>query len=341
MDIQNLKEYILENEKIPTVLEELGCHHIKHKDGYYCCGNPDGDNNAAISVYENEYLTCINYTRDLSHGKNSNADILSLVEFFKQCSFFEAIKIVCDWIDIDYYHDFDEDLPESIKLTKLIMEMRQGNDVINNEKPLKPIPEQILQYYDKYVNDMFGNDNIDYATQKLFEIGYDEESNRITIPIRDELGNLVGVKGRLFEKDLKENELKYLYLEPCCRSQILFGLNNTYQYIKEQGKVYVGEAEKSCLQLWSMGIYNSVATSGKKVSNSQIEKLTRLCVDIVFLFDKDVSKDEISELSSRFVDGVNIYAVIDDKNILTDKESPTDNPEKFKRLVENCMCKIK
>ena len=34
------------------VLEELGCHHITHKGGYYSCGNPDGDNKSAITVYE-------------------------------------------------------------------------------------------------------------------------------------------------------------------------------------------------------------------------------------------------------------------------------------------------
>ena len=100
----------------------------------------------------------------------------------------------------------------------------------------------------------------------------------------------------------------------------------TEPYIKNEGLVYVGEAEKSVMQMWNMDVCNCVATGGKKVSQNQIEILTRLCVDIYFVFDKD---------------GVSVYAVVDDKGILDEKEAPTDNPEKFKALIENCVRRIK
>ena len=48
MDIEMLKEHILENDLIPKILEELGCHHIRKKDGYFQCANPDGDNVTAV-----------------------------------------------------------------------------------------------------------------------------------------------------------------------------------------------------------------------------------------------------------------------------------------------------
>ena len=340
MDISRLKEHILENDKIPTILEELGCHHIKNKGEYYTCGNPDGDNPSAITVYANDYLTCINYTRDIGQDK-SGTDIFSLIEFHKKYSFFEAIKQVCDWVDLDYYYDFDADVPESIKLTRLIMEMQQGDNINKQEKPLRPISETILTYYCPYINDLFNDDGIDYQTQKLFEIGYDEFSNRITIPIRDELRNLVGIKGRLLQKEIRDNELKYLYLEPCARSKILYGLHLTYEYIKREKRCFIGESEKSVLQMWTMGYCNAVGTGGKEVTTAQIDKLTRLCVDLVFLFDKDVPKSDIESLSKRFIDGINIYAVIDNKEILSEKESPTDNIDKFNRLLNECLYKIK
>ena len=94
----------------------------------------------------------------------------------------------------------------------------------NDDKPLKPISEEILNYYKNYVNDLFYDDNISYQTQKDFEIGFDPESNRYTIPIRSELGDLLGVKGRYFYRDVPENENKYIYLEPCSKSQVLYGL---------------------------------------------------------------------------------------------------------------------
>lgn len=340
MDIQNLKQYILDNNKIPMILESIACHDIQHKDGYYSCANPDGDNKNAIQIYENKSLITIDHTRDIANGRNIS-DIFTLVEFFKKISFFNALKYVCDCIGLDYYHDFDEDIPESLKLTKLILQMEQGDNSSEDEKPLKPIDEKILSYYKPYVNDMFKNDGISYQTQKLFEIGYDDESNRITIPIRDELGTLVGIKGRLLKKDIEEDELKYMYLEPCGRSKILFGLNITYKFIKEKQSVFVFEAEKGVLQTFSYGYYNSVATGGKRISNHQIEMLTRLCVDIVFAFDQDVNKDEIEELANRFVNGVNVYAIIDKNHLLDSKESPSDNKSKWKQLIEGSIYKIK
>lgn len=340
MDIQRLKEYILENDCVKTILESLGCHHIRDHPGaspYITCGNPDGDNPSAITVYQNEHLTTIDYTRNLGNAKS---DIFSLVEFFKDCSFFEALKEVCNWIDLDYYHDFDEDLPESLRISKMILEMQSGIiDEDDEVKVIHPISERILSYYENAVNDMFLNDGIDYETQQLFEIGYDDCSNRITIPIRDELGTLVGVKGRAFVKELKD-ELKYIYLEPCARNQILYGLNHTYPAIKREGCCFAGEAEKSCMQLWSMGICNSVAIGGKKISSCQIDKLTRLCSDIVFLFDQDVSEDEMKSIGEKFLSTTNVYAVIDKIGILDEKESPTDNPKKLERLLKECKYKI-
>ena len=69
--------------------------------------------------------------------------------------------------------------------------------------------------------------------------------------------------------------MKYLYLEPCARNRILYGLFKTEPYIKNEGLVYVGEAEKSVMQMWNMDVYNCVATGGKKVSQNQFEILGR------------------------------------------------------------------
>ena len=143
-----------------------------------------------------------------------------------------------------------------------------------------------LSYYKPLVNDLFAEDHIDYNTQKIFEIGFDEESNRYTIPIRSELGDLVGVKGRYFERQVPSAQNKYIYLEPCARSKIIYGLNKTMGYIKSSGKVYVGESEKFTQQLWSYGDRNGGGTGGKELSQYQIDILVRLGADIIFCFDK-------------------------------------------------------
>ena len=341
MDIEILKEHILENNFIPTILEELGCHHIRKKDGYFQCANPDGDNVTAVCVYENTNLTTINYTRDISNGKNIHTDLISLVEFYKNETFPYAVKWICDVLDIDYYSNLDEDLPKSLQLTKMLVEMQSVDTEAETEKPLKPIPEKILSYFKPYVNDMFCEDGVGYDTQVEFEIGYDEFTNRITIPIRDDLGNLVGVKARYFYRQVPEDEQKFMYIEKCARSQILYGLYKTINFIKKAQRVFVVEAEKGVQQLYDKGYFEAVATGGSKISKNQIDKLTRLCVPIIFVFDKDITKEELDNIASRFIDGTEVYALIDTIGILNEKESPTDDISKFKQLLERCMYRLK
>ena len=140
-----------------------------------------------------------------------STDLIDLVSYTLDCNFIEAVKGICNEIGISYYYDFSEDIPESFKILRLISDMQQYDEV-RDEKPIHPIDQAILNYYKPYVNDLFHKDGIDYRVQREFGIGYDEYSNRITIPIFSETGDLIGVKGRLFKEQLDENEVKYL----CC-----------------------------------------------------------------------------------------------------------------------------
>jgi DNA primase len=340
MDIRRLKEYIFINEKVEYILSQIGCKYIVRHDNYYTCANYNGDNTKAICQYfDTEYLNCINYTRNIRYNNSdSTTSIIDLVCYNKQLNLFQCAKYLCDILGLDYYDmENEEDIPESLKILQMLYDMKSGEYIDENYK-LRPISEKILSYYKPYVNDMFKNDNISYDIQKYFEIGYDDETNHITIPIRDELCNLVGVKGRIFEYGEVEN--KYIYLEKCARSKILFGLDKSMKNIKETGLCYVGESEKFVMQLYNMKYYNCVSTGGKKLSKIQKNKLMSLGVDLVFCFDKDVGAEEIKNLAKNF-EGANIYMLFDEDNILNNKESPSDNPDKWSQLIKNNIIKIK
>lgn len=334
-----LKEYIYDNGCVGTILESLKCHDIrKHEDRYICC-NPDGDNRNACHVFLPS-LAVVNYTRDLD-SISTYHDIFTLVQFYLQCSFFDALKYVCDCIGLSLYHDFDEDLPESIKITHALMQMIYEDPDGLKDKPLSPIPEQILSYYLPCVNDTFKNDGISYNVQKLFEIGYDQCTNRITIPIRNYDGKLIGVKGRWFGDIPSGSEIqKYIYIEPCNKGQVLYGLDKTYAHIQTSHCVYVGESEKFVMQLYSYGDKNCVSTGGKTITKHQIEMLSRMCVDVILCLDKDVGLDELKNIGERFIGAVNVFAVIDQDGLLGDKESPSDDVEKW-RVLKDCLVKIR
>ena len=338
MDIQNLKDYIIENEMIPTVLESIGCHSVLDKGTYVSAANPDGDNPTAIVVYKDN-LNTINYTRDITNGKNGS-DIFDLTSFVLGCNFFESVKHICGAVGISVYHDFMEELPESIQITQLLMQMIQSDSDEEEDKPLKPIPEKILSYYDSCVVQPFLDDNISAEVQETMQIGYDQYSNRITIPIRDEYGTLVGVKGRWFGA-VPEGWNKYTYLERCNKGQILYGLYRAIPYIKRYRKCYVVESEKGVMQGITMGVDNIVATSGSKITSTQIEMLSRLCVEVVFCFDKDIILSKLESIASKFPDGVKVSAMLDTLDILSEKESPTDQEDNFFKLLEECVVTLR
>ena len=115
-------------------------------------------------------------------AKERQTDLIDQVCFTKSLSFTDGLKYLANLIGIDYYHDFNEQLPESLQITQLIHDMKENIET-EEDKPVKPISKRILSYYRDYVNDLFYEDHITYLTQKEFNIGYDEDTNRITIPI--------------------------------------------------------------------------------------------------------------------------------------------------------------
>ena len=338
MQVNELKEYLLNNELCEDVLTALGCGHVRNRGEYISASNPDGgDNKQAITLYLNENLNCIDYTRQISKTKRAT-DIFDLVAYFKQCTFAESMKWVCDTVGLDYYHEPD-DVPESLLIIKMLKEMSIGCDEEDNT-PLKPISEDVLRYYLPYGNKMWEDDNVSLSTQRFFELSFDPCTNSVAIPIRDEIGTLIAIKARRVEYNPDVNESKYFFLEPGAKSQVLYGLYQNSKLIQTRGGVYVGESEKFTHQLYDMG-YFGVSTGGSKVSKRQIEMLTRLAVKIVFCFDKDISEEELQNITGGFMDGIDVYAILDKDNILDEKESPSDDPKKWSYLVKNNIYKIK
>ena len=341
MDVQRLKEHILDNNLVPDILTELGCHHIKTRNDIIQAANPDGDNATAICVYLNENLTTLNYTRQiLPSGQTRTTDICDLISFIRSCSFFETIKWLCAFCGLDYYTD-EEEIPESLQVLQFLSQMNKENGTEEEDmSPLKPIDPKVLEYYLPVGNIMFERDGISLSTQRFFDIGYDPQTNRLTIPIYSEIGDLVGIKGRIFQEKIEEGQNKYLYLFKCNKGKVLFGLDKNLDAIIRQGKVYVVESEKAVMQMYDMGYY-SVATGGSKISKYQINMLTRLGVQIIFAYDKDVQEDELKKIAEQFVEGVPVYAIVDKDGILNEKESPSDDISKWFHLVQNNIYKLR
>ena len=335
----SLKEHILNEDLSEQVLEAIGCHSIvKHGNDYIKCGNKDGDNKSAITLYLNENLTVVNYTRTLSKTKRAT-DLIDLVMFNEGLSFPEALKFVCNIVGLDFYHNTLEDIPESLQLIKMLQGMLSNSDA-DDSQPLKPINNKILSYYINAGNKLWEDEGISLTTQSEFNVMYDHSTNYIAIPVYDEIGSLVGIKGRYFGAP-DDYHPKYIALNKYSKGRVLYGYWQNRAFIKNSRFVYVVESEKSILKLAEMGVRNVVSTGGKTLTRYQVEMIVRTGCTPIIAFDKDVEEEELNGIAEMFIDGIDVYAIIDKDNLLEEKESPMDRQEAWEILSKDNVYKIR
>lgn len=346
MDALELKERIVMDGMIEYILEQLGMHSIKECDEYFSCGMPDGNNKKSTIIYK-DTLYVDAHTRNIK-DKYGNSDIISLVTFIKGTYFSESIKWLCDICNINYYQKDNIQSGALQWINAMWKVHKEGSQ--DDDESVDPIDESILKYFGRYGNPLFLNDGISYETQWEFGLGFDLKYHMITIPIRDEIGTLCGIKGRLYKEEIDESESKYFYIEPCAKSSVLYGLDMTKEHIKAKNEVIVVESEKAVMQLWSRGIKNAVAISGHKLSKMQVKKLTHLNVPICIAYDEgcEVGKDGKIDKTfyrnefDKFLEQQTVYCIYDKtKKILVHKESPSDNPEKWDILYQDYKIKVR
>lgn len=339
MKISELKDRIIYENKIYDILVALGMKNIRETTEYYSCGMPDGDNPKSTIVYKDS-LYVDAHTRDI-RDNNGSTDLISLIMFIEEIYFTNALRWICSVCGFDYYGK-DYEKPALLTMFDEIIGMRSSSFEEEENYVSNPIDEGLLKYFKPVKSRLFYMDGISYDTQKEFDIRYDGLEDRIVIPIKDEEGILVGLKGRLNKKEVASFENKYIYLTKCNKSAILYGLDKAYEHIKKSGKVYVSESEKGVMQAWSNGVKNVVAIGGKIPSRTQIIKLIHLGVDICLCYDDganigkdgEIDKNFYKKQKDRFIDGIRLSYISDRKNeILGEKESPFDNMDMWDELL--------
>lgn len=117
---------------------------------------------------------------------------------------------------------------------------------------------------------------------------YDVFRDRITFPIHDDQGRIVGFGGRAMDP---ENPAKYLNSPESPlfhKRSLLFNLNRAKDHDLSQGIVLV-EGYMDVIGLWQAGVRNVVATLGTALTLNHIRKLARLSSQLHLSFDGDTA----------------------------------------------------
>ena len=326
--IEQIKTVLLNDKsKIVKVLEELKCYKINpHYRNQVRCALPDGETNTSVQIILNEFLPTYVYSRS-GYDDYEIKDIISLVQFLLKSNFTTAVHWLCQILDIKY--DSTEVIirnqSETIKCLKSYV--RPNQEILLN----KPINEELLNQYPKHIVQEWIKEGIDEDVQMKYGIRIDEKKCRWLIPIRNEKGELVAIKGRTYLPNSKELDIpKYLYYKENKDSKyynnILFGLNHNYENIKELNEVIIVEGEKTVMKAESMGFNNVVSIGGHDVNQNIKKKILQLHTNVVLALDKDVTLKEIIKEGNKLSMFTNVFYIHDDKNLLgkNTKNSPLD-----------------
>jgi DNA primase len=132
-----------------------------------------------------------------------------------------------------------------------------------------------------------------------YEIGLDEQNNRITFPLRDIEGRLIGISGRSLDPDDMPRYLLYGsnemtgfpgYVIP--RKDFIWNLHRVYARLRKGEKIkelIIAEGFKVCLWLIQHGFKNTVALTGSSLTRAQQKLLEGLELDFLLALDNDLA----------------------------------------------------
>lgn len=285
------KELINHPDKLKDVLEHFGYCNIVIRPKYISFGRDEKSSKKSIviNLENNEYLYTIDYAR------NIRKDIFSYIIEQRKVEFIDVLNEIRHALGITDYYDFFDNKGIFGGFYEKIRKRRTNK--------VNTYDDSILNCYVNCGNTKFLADNISLLSQKFFDIRYDIESQGIVIPIRNQFGQLMGVKER-FNYDVADGEMKYFYAVPCSMSQTLFGYSQNYEFLVDN-TIYIFEAEKSCMQCFSYGIRNCVSLGSGSISIQQVKMLLELNPKkIIFLHDVGYGLENIM----RNIDMVKNYS---------------------------------
>jgi DNA primase len=123
---------------------------------------------------------------------------------------------------------------------------------------------------------------------------YDALRGRLTFPIFVDQKKIAGFGGRIIPALFKEGEKPPKYLNSpesdiYQKSEILYGLPQALDAIRQKGEVFVVEGYLDVIGLHQGGVHNVVATCGTALTPQHVKKLSRVAKRVVMLFDGDVA----------------------------------------------------
>ncbi len=142
---------------------------------------------------------------------------------------------------------------------------------------------------------------------------YDRFRNRVTFPIHNVTGRVIGFGARILVKD--KTKPKYLNSPESLiynKRNTLYGIYFAKSEIVRENKCYLVEGYTDVISLYQAGIKNVVASSGTSLTENQIKLIKRYSNNITILYDGDNAgiKASFRGIDMILEQGMNVRVVL-------------------------------
>lgn len=188
-----------------------------------------------------------------------------------------------------------------------------------------------------------------FADETLFEAGLlaqtkngemrDFFSDRITFPIRNSTGSVIGFSARKYKEDTFGGKYINTPETPLFKkSNVLFGINYSRKKIAKERKAIIVEGQIDCLRLIQEGFDYTVAGQGTAFGEGHVKEMIILGVNVVYLaLDSDNAGREAAVKIGDFFqkEGVDVYVI----QLPDGKDPDSFLREEGPRAFENLLAK--
>lgn len=221
-------------------------------------------------------------------------DLFKFVQQMEGCDFRTALKILAGWYGLP---DTGEDY-QPVKYPPVRPKRQPA--------PVEPVSQlcinsllrshrMIFDLLETYIPEA----DILRETYKAFEVGvaptslpasYTDLCGRIIFPVRNEKGELIAFAGR-YQGDTEGTDIRKYINSPDSpvyhKSEILYGLYQALEAIREHHFVYITEGYKDVLAMHAAGFWNTVALCGTALTEQHITLLSRYTRYAIIMLDGD------------------------------------------------------
>lgn len=183
-----------------------------------------------------------------------------------------------------------------------------------------PLPEGLLGLFEYAPIDLLRN-GFTEETLRHFDVGYDQWHERVTFPLRDLKGHLVGISGRTIYEDFEPRYKVYGYefeawglpRRDMDRFSILWNAHAVYPsiFFQRSPDVILVEGFKACMWLVQSGFKNTVALLGSYLTDEHQWILERMGARIFVMLDNDAAGHTGREYIGRTLSRTNEVRIVE------------------------------